>query len=65
MNLEELFQCLEKNRREFIARRAEKACTTGSAAGVFPQEGNKGDKSADDEIEAVPAQVEVGAAAGD
>ena len=65
MNLEELFQCLEKNRREFIARRAEKACTTGSAAGVFPQEGNKGDKSADDEIEPVLAEVEAGAAAGD
>ena len=59
MNLEELFQCLEKNRREFIAKRAEKVCTTGSAAGVFSQEGTESEKSADDETE--PVLVEVGA----
>ena len=64
MNLEELFRCLEKNRREFIDKRAETVCTTGSAAGVFPQEGTKGEKTAYDEFETVPTGMEVGATMG-
>jgi len=61
MNLEELFQCLEKNRREFIARRAEKACFAGSAV---PQEENNGEKPANDEAESVLTEVGAGSPAG-
>lgn len=60
MHLEELFRYIEQNRREFIAKRAAKVCFTGSAAGVFPRGENNGEKSAEDEVEAVLAEVEVG-----
>lgn len=60
MHLEELFRSIERNRREFIARRAAKVCSTGSADGVLPRAENRGGTSAGDEIEAV--ETEVGAA---
>jgi hypothetical protein len=65
MHLEELFQLIGQNRRDFIARRAEKVGTTGSAAGVVSQGGNKGEKTADDETEPVQVEVGAGAPAGD
>jgi hypothetical protein len=60
MHLEELFRYIEQNRREFVVKRAAKVSFTGSAAAVFPRGGNKGEKLANDEIEAVLAEVEVG-----
>lgn len=59
MHLEEMFQYIEENRREFIANRAAKTCFTGSTAGVFSREENKGDKSPNDECAAVLTEVEV------
>jgi len=59
MHLEEMFRYIEENRREFIARRAAKVCLAGAAAGVFSPGENKGDKSPNEKIEAVLAEVEV------
>jgi len=59
MHLEEMFQYIEEKRSELIANRAEKACLTGSTAGVFPQEQNNSHKSPTDESQAVLTQVEV------
>ena len=59
MHLEELFRCIEENRREFIAKRAENACFTGSAAGVCRSGENDGKKSSNEQTEPVPAKVEV------
>ena len=59
MHLEELFECIEQNRQEFITKRAKKASYTGSAVGVSSQRKN-GEKPADVEVEAVLAEVNVG-----
>ncbi len=61
MHLQEMFRRIEENRREFIAKRAAKVCLAGSAAGVFSPGENKGEKSPNDEIEAVLTEVEVAA----
>lgn len=58
MHLEELFQFIEENRREFIARRAEKVCFAGSAVGVCRPGENEGEKSPNEQVEPAPAQVE-------
>jgi len=61
MHLEEMFRNIEEMRREFIAKRAAKVCFTGSAAGVFSPEENKGETSPSEKIEAVLTKVEVAA----
>lgn len=59
MHLEEMLQYIEEERREFIAKRAAKACFTGSTADVFSRRENKGEESPTNEIEAVLTEVEV------
>ena len=57
MHLKELCQYIEQNRREFIARRAEKGFFTDSAVEAFPPGENKGGQSAENETEAVLAEA--------
>ncbi len=64
MHLEELLQCIEENRREFMAKRAEKVRSTESAAEVSLRGENGTQDSADNKGGAVPAEVEVGAVTG-
>ena len=59
MHLEEMFRYIEEKRRELIAKRAAKVCFAGSTAGVFSPGENNGEKSPNDEIEAVLTEVEV------
>jgi len=59
MHLEEMFQYIEERRREFIAKRAAKACFTGSTAGVSSRGEDKDEKLPNDEIEAVLTEVVV------
>ncbi len=61
MHLEEMFRYIEEKRREFIAKRAAKVCFAGSAAEVFSPGENTGEKSPNEEIEAVLTEVEVAA----
>jgi len=62
MHLEEMFRRIEENRRGFIAKRAARACFTGSAAGASSRGEDNGETSPHDEIEAV--LTEVGVTAG-